>query len=281
MSTEDPRTESTAPRNEAAPQAIAAASRLGWPMVVRGILGVAFGIVTVFWPRDSINPAQLSLPTDVVDHLAIGYLILFALALVFQAVRSPLNVRTAIFGQAVIAIPAIVFLFLADQPAELRAALSIWALLHGALEFWAYRQLRSQPMASDFLIASGVHVLLGIILVFGDGMEALSILGFTGAATLIAGVIFIIGGYSRLSKGRQLAKLGALPEQIDTPAEAADPTDAIDRSDAGASDVADATDPSDAAASVESTDPAGESDHAVESEKPDEPDSDTPVKNEP
>ncbi|MGC2942015.1 MULTISPECIES: HdeD family acid-resistance protein [unclassified Brevibacterium] len=250
MSTEEPRTEST----QAAPQAIAAASRLGWPMVVRGFLGVVFGIVTVFWPRDASNPLQLSLPTEVVDHLAIAYLILFALALVFQAVRSPLNVRTAIFGQAVIAIPAIVFLFLADHPAEVRAALSIWALLHGALEFWAYRQLRSQPMASDFLIASGVHILLGIILVFGDGMEALSILGFTGAATLIAGVIFIIGGYSRLSKGRQLAKRDALSEPADTPTEAADPIDATDRSgSAGAAD----------------------------SKNPDDPDTDTPVKKEP
>ena len=265
MSTEDPRTESTPPRTEADPQAIAAASRLGWPMVARGILGVVFGIVTVFWPRDSSNPLQLSMPTEVVDHLAIAYLILFALALVFQAVRSPLNVRTAIFGQAVIAIPAIVFLFLADHPAEVRAALSIWALLHGALEFWAYRQLRSQPMASDFLIASGVHVLLGIILVFGDGMEALSILGFTGAATLIAGVIFIIGGYSRLSKGRQLAKLGALPEQIETPAEAADPTDSTD-----------ASDPTDAE-SGRTTDV----DHSADAEDPDDPENDSPVTKEP
>ena len=268
MSTEEPRTESTPPRNEAAPQAIAAGSRLGWPMVARGILGVVFGIVTVFWPRDSSNPLQLSMPTEVVDYLAISYLILFALALVFQAVRSPLNVRTAIFGQAVIAIPAIVFLFLADHPAELRAALSIWALLHGALEFWAYRQLRSQPMASDFLIASGVHVLLGIILVFGDGMEALSILGFTGAATLIAGVIFIIGGYSRLSKGRQLAKLGALPEQIDTPTEATDRADATDRSDAAASDAADESD--------RTTEATGD-----DAENPNDPENDTPATKEP
>ena len=273
MSTEDPRTESTPSRNEAAPQAIAAASRLGWPMVVRGILGVAFGIVTVFWPRDAINPAQLSLPTEVVDHLAIGYLILFALVLVFQAVRSPLDVRTAIYGQAVIAIPAIVFLFLADHPAELRAALSIWALLHGALEFWAYRQLRSQPMASDFLIASGVHVLLGIILVFGDGMEALSILGFTGAATLIAGVIFIIGGYSRLSKGRQLAKLGALPEQIDTTTEATDRAD-----DTNPSDAADTSDPADAAGEADRT---AESADAADSGNPNDPENDTPVTKEP
>ncbi|WP_209370225.1 HdeD family acid-resistance protein [Brevibacterium renqingii] len=240
MSTEEPRTESTSQRSEPSPQAVAAAKRLGAPMIVRGVLGVAFGIVTVFWPRDAVNPAQLSLPTDVVDHLAIGYLILFALVLVFQAVRSPLNVRTAVYGQAVIAVPAIVFLFLADQPAELRAALSIWALLHGVLELWSWRQLKSQPMASDFLIAAGVHVLLGIILVFGDGMEALSILGFTGAATLIAGVILIIGGYSRLSKARQLAQRGELPEPIDP--DAANPAEATDRS-ADATDGPDETAP--------------------------------------
>src|SRR5699024_575703 len=95
------------------------------------------------------------------------------------------------------------------------------------LEFYSWRQLRAQPMASDFLIAAGVHVLLSIILLFGDGMEALSILGFTGAAALIAGVIFIIGGYSRLSKARQLAKRGELQEQIDP--EEADPAEAADR----------------------------------------------------
>lgn len=276
MSTEEPRTESTPPRSEASPQAIAAARRLGAPMILRGILGVAFGFVTVFWPRDSSNPLQLKLPTDVVDHLAIAYLVLFALVLVFEAVRSPLNVRTAIFGQAVIAIPAIVFLFLADQPAELRAALSIWALLHGALEFWVHRQLKSQPMASDFLIAAAVHALLGVILVFGDGMEALSILGFTGAATLIAGVLFVIGGYSRLSKGRQLAKRGELPEQIDTPTEAAATESATE-----VSDVPEGTDAARSATAAEST--TAESSDVADSTtaEPTEESGDTATKNEP
>lgn len=205
MSTDEPRTEPTQPRATTLPQSIAEAKALGTPMIVRGILGVAFGFATVFWPRDSVNPAQLYLGVDVVDILCISYLVLFALALVFQALRSPLSVRTAVYGQAVITIPAIVFLFLADQPAELRAAVSIWALLHGLIELWNYRQLKAHPMASDFLIAAACHVLLGIILIFGDGFDALWILGFTGVATLIAGVIFVIGGYSRISKAKQVA----------------------------------------------------------------------------
>ncbi|PCC51845.1 HdeD family acid-resistance protein [Brevibacterium aurantiacum] len=208
MSTDEPRTESTQPRPEALPQAISESKALGAPMVVRGILGVAFGFATVFWPRDAASPKHLSMGVDIVDILSISYLVLFALVLVYQGLRSPLNVRTAVYGQAIITVPAIVFLFLAEQPAELRAAMSIWALLHGLLELWNYRQLKSHPMASDFLIAAACHVLLGVILMFGDGFGALWILGFTGVATLIAGVIFIIGGYSRISKAKQVAAGG-------------------------------------------------------------------------
>ncbi|WP_350269946.1 hypothetical protein AAFP32_15750 [Brevibacterium sp. CBA3109] len=205
MSTDEPRTEPTQPRPDALPQSISESKALGAPMVVRGILGVAFGFATVFWPRDAASPKHLSMDVDIVDILSISYLVLFALALVYQGLRAPLSVRTAVYGQVVITIPAIVFLFLADQPAELRAALSIWALLHGLIELYNYRQLKSHPMASDFLIAAACHVLLGVILIFGDGFGALWILGFTGVATLIAGVIFIIGGYSRISKAKQIA----------------------------------------------------------------------------
>ncbi|RBP67138.1 uncharacterized membrane protein HdeD (DUF308 family) [Brevibacterium sanguinis] len=200
MSTDEPRTALSRP--------LAEAKALGSPMIVRGILGVVFGLATVFWPRDSANPTHLTVGVDVVDLLSIGYLVLFALALVYQALRAPLTVRTAMLGQAVITIPAIVFLFLADQPAEARAALSIWALLHGVLEYLNYRGLKSQPMASDFLISAGCHGLLGVILIAGDDFEALAILGFAGAAALIAGVIFIIGGYSRLSRAKQVTAVG-------------------------------------------------------------------------
>ncbi|GAA1622766.1 MULTISPECIES: hypothetical protein [Brevibacterium] len=216
MSTEESRTEPVAPASEL----LAEARTMGAPMIVRGILGVLFGFATVFWPRDAANPMQLSLGVDIVDLLSIGYLALLALALVYQALRSPLSVRTAIFGQAIITIPAIVFLFMADQPAEVRAALSIWAVLHGLIELWNYRKLVHHPMASDFLISAAVHILLGIILMFGTDFQALAIIGFTGAASLIAGVIFIIGGYSRISKGRQAARSAdAADDAHDTAAE--------------------------------------------------------------
>lgn len=199
MSTEESRTEPAL----SAEKNLTDASVMGAPMIVRGVLGVLFGFATVFWPRDAVDPTQLSLGVGVVDLLCMVYLGLLALVLVYQALRSPVSVRTAVFGQAIVTVPAIVFLAIADTPAELRAALSIWAILTGLIELWNYRKLVHHPMATDFLISAVVHVLLGIILLAGDSLEALAIAGFTGAAALIAGVIFIIGGYSRISKARQ------------------------------------------------------------------------------
>ncbi|RAE31178.1 hypothetical protein DN524_32160, partial [Burkholderia multivorans] len=114
-----------------------------------------------------------------------------------------------------------VFLAIADTPAELRAALSIWAILHGLIELWNYRKLVHHPMATDFLISAAVHILLGIILLAGDTLAALDIVGLTGAAALIAGVIFIIGGYSRMSRVRQVRRAESSGAPPETPGETA------------------------------------------------------------
>ncbi|MGV2819609.1 hypothetical protein ABZX73_01865 [Brevibacterium casei] len=217
MSTEESRTEPTLSADEN----LTDAGVMGAPMIVRGILGVLFGFATVFWPRDAENPMQLSLGVGIVDLLCMVYLGLLALVLVYQALRSPLSVRTAVFGQAIVTVPAIVFLAIADTPAELRAALSIWAILHGLIELWNYRKLVHHPMATDFLISAAVHILLGIILLAGDTLQALDIVGFTGAAALIAGVIFIIGGYSRISKVRQARRTEESGEKAETSGETA------------------------------------------------------------
>lgn len=217
MSTEESRTEPTLSADEN----LTDAGVMGAPMIVRGILGVLFGFATVFWPREAENPMQLSLGVGIVDLLCMVYLGLLALVLVYQALRSPLSVRTAVFGQAIVTVPAIVFLAIADTPAELRAALSIWAILHGLIELWNYRKLVHHPMATDFLISAAVHILLGIILLAGDTLAALDIVGFTGAAALIAGVIFIIGGYSRMSRVRQVRRAESSGETPETPGETA------------------------------------------------------------
>lgn len=172
-------------------------------MLARGALGFAFGLATVFWPRQELSGAtQLTLSVGTADWVIIAYLGLNALLLIPSAGAVAPPVRTALLGQAVVVIPAIVFLLIADTSAELRAAVCIWALLHGGLELWMYRTVRCLPMASDHLIAAGCHLLLGVIVGFGTDMGALTVFGFTGAAVLIASVLYMLGGYSRRSRAR-------------------------------------------------------------------------------
>ena len=55
-------------------------------------------------------------------------------------------------------------------------------------------------MSSDFLIVGAIHVLLAVILFAGTDMNALSVLGFTGAAPMNASDLYKLGGYSRRSR---------------------------------------------------------------------------------
>ncbi len=216
MSTEESRTEPTLSADEN----LTDAGVMGAPMIVRGILGVLFGFATVFWPRDAENPMRCPRRRHRRPALH-GRPRTSRPRARLPGARSPLSVRTAVFGQAIVTVPAIVFLAIADTPAEPRAALSIWAILHGLIELWNYRKLVHHPMATDFLISAAVHILLGIILLAGDTLAALDIVGFTGAAALIAGVIFIIGGYSRMSRVRQVRRAESSGETPETPGETA------------------------------------------------------------
>lgn len=176
---------------------------MGRWMFVRGLLGFAFGMATVFWPRDILaDPTQLTLGVQTVDWVIMAYLVVSAVLLVLAARSTPQPVRTALLGQAVVVVPAVVFLLIADTPPQLRAAVCIWAILHGALELWIHRTLRTSLMASDHLIAAGCHLLLGVILAFGSDMGALTIFGFAGAAVVIASVLYMVGGYSRVARAR-------------------------------------------------------------------------------
>lgn len=173
-------------------------------MVIRGGLAVVFGLATVFWPREQIgSPANLNITVDTADYLLLAYLILHGLLVLAQGLGTRTDMRMPLLGQAVVVIPGVLFLLVADAPSQLRAAIAVWALLHGLLELWIWRGHRDEGMSSDFLITGGIHVLLGVILFAGTDMNALSVLGFTGAAALVAGVFSIVGGVARRSRRSQ------------------------------------------------------------------------------
>lgn len=200
------------PRTETPPQAAMTVGQYGnagtW-MIVRGILGVAFGLATAFWPREMVGgPTNLFIGVHTAGYIVGAFLILQAIALLLQARVTPTGPRTPLIGQAIVVIPALIFLLLAGDPGQLRAAVCVWAFLHGVLELWLYAQVKSLPNAQDYLIAGGLHVLLGVVLAAGTTMQALSVAGFAGAAVLISGVFYIIGGFTRRSRFRAIRESG-------------------------------------------------------------------------
>ena len=182
------------------------AARGAW-MFARGAAAFVFGIVTVFFPREQLaGPTQLALRVDTADYLIIGYLIVQGLLIVGFARHVTASARTPVLGQVVIVLPALIFLFLADQPGQLCAAVAVWALLHAACELWLWSLVRSLPNSSDFLIVGGIHALVGVIIAFGDDMGALTVIGFTGAGMLASGVLYMLGGYARRNLATRAAE---------------------------------------------------------------------------
>lgn len=211
--------ETASPETALSPAEIRAGqSARGTWMFARGAAAFLFGIVTVFFPREQIGgPAQLALRVDTADYLLIGYLIVQGLLILGFARAVTTSARTPVLGQAVIVIPAIIFLFFAEQPGQLRAAVAVWALLHAACELWLWSLVRSLPSSSDFLIVGGIHALIGIIIAFGDDMGALTVIGFTGAGMLASGVLYMLGGYSRRSQARRTTASGPATDPAANP----------------------------------------------------------------
>ncbi|WP_349826707.1 hypothetical protein [Brevibacterium litoralis] len=185
--------------------------RLGTWMFVRGVWGAAFGLATVFWPRVELTGmTDLSVTVGTADMLLLAYLLGSAVLLVLQGLslrKVPTDdasgaglLTTAVWGQAVVTLPGIVFLFLADVPGELRAAIAVWAFLHGLVELWVWAQQKGRRMRSDFLITGVLHAALGVIIFVSTSMGALTVLGSTGAVVTIGAVLYMLGGYSRRSR---------------------------------------------------------------------------------
>lgn len=173
-------------------------------MFLRGLIGFIFGLATVFWPRTELGgPTNLGIETRTVTLVILTYLVINGLGLVFQAITLTVpedtarTIRTVLLGQAIIVIPAGIFLVFSTSTGSVRAAVSTWALLHAGLELWLWYRLRTNSMSSDHLYVAGCHGLLGIIVAAGFGMGALTVFGFTGAGVMIASVLYLLGGYSR------------------------------------------------------------------------------------
>jgi uncharacterized membrane protein HdeD (DUF308 family) len=180
-------------------------ARNWWVLLLRGIAGIIFGILTFVWPEISLT----------------------ALVLLFGAFAFADGVLSLINGirerqtndrwwlmilQGLIGIAAgvVTLLWPGISALALLYVIAAWALVTGALEIAAAIRLRKVIEGEWLLALSGIaSVLLGILLVLFPEPGALAVVLWIGAYALVSGVLLIVLAFRLRSWGRDPGKFRA------------------------------------------------------------------------
>lgn len=157
----------------------------------RGALGVLTVLASVFWPGAGL-PA--------VAGLAAVFLILDGgLVLGLSARTGPgTHVRRALLAQGVAGLlaGAIALVVPHAGPGPLHAVLAVWGLLAGALGVAAGAASSALPGRRDWVIAGGLAVLLGVLLVAFPHAGGKTLLGLLGGYAVMTGVLWLLNALS-------------------------------------------------------------------------------------
>jgi uncharacterized membrane protein HdeD (DUF308 family) len=167
-----------------------AVTRNWWALVVRGVLGILFGIAAIAWPVAALAALVIVFGAYV---LVDGVLALAEAVMHWrEAHRWPLvaeGVLGIIFGLAVLIMPLIA----AIAGVYLIAA---WALVTGVLEIVNGVRLRDQIQGEFWMILSGVlSVIFGLLIAFSPVQGAIAITWIIGIYALLFGIFLVVLGF--------------------------------------------------------------------------------------
>jgi uncharacterized membrane protein HdeD (DUF308 family) len=154
--------------------------RFWWVLLSRGILGVAFGVAALLWPRKSLT---------VLVFLVGGYLVLDGLSALFLALRSRDFGASLVQGLASAAAGLAVVLWPGMSTQLLLALLGLWAVVQGVGLLLAGRSLRADDEGGGLLLGAG-----GLLTVFGVVALVWRGVGAVAVSWLIALVALVVGG---------------------------------------------------------------------------------------
>jgi uncharacterized membrane protein HdeD (DUF308 family) len=180
-----------------------------WSLVIRGLAGIAVGILTFAWPGITL----------------VALVILFGAYSLVDGVVSLIGaVRAAeaherwgalvLEGLVGIAVAVITVLWPAITAVALVYVIAAWATITGALEIAAAIRLRRVISGEWLLILGGVaSILFGILLAIAPVVGAVVIALWVGAYTFVFGVLMVALGLRLRSwaKDRGLTAGGPLP----------------------------------------------------------------------
>ena len=170
--------------------AVLGIARLWWAFLVRGILGIAFGVVLVLFPAIGLVA---------VVALFAAWAIIGGVSALIGAWRSR-DLRDWWFhlleGLVGVAAGLIAILWPGLAALGLLFIIAFWAIVTGLLQIWIAVRMRDQIRGELWLALSGViAVLFGVLLVIFPGGGILSVLLLAGLFSIAFGGAMVILGF--------------------------------------------------------------------------------------
>jgi uncharacterized membrane protein HdeD (DUF308 family) len=169
-----------------------------WAFLVRGIMGIIFGVITFFEPGISLAALVL---------LFGAYAFVDGIFAIVSAIRRRTGSEPwwllLLEGIAGIGAGVVTLLWPGLTAIALLYVIAAWALVTGAFEIAAAIRLRKIIDHEWLLVLSGVaSIALGVLLMLFPGPGALTLVIWIGAGALVSGVMFVILGLRLRSWGR-------------------------------------------------------------------------------
>jgi len=159
-----------------------------WVLVVRGIVGILFGILAFAYPHDTVA-ALVSLlgAYMLVDGVT-------ALVMAFHVDRG--SGWLALSGMAGIAVGYLTIFYPVMTAYALLYIIAAWAIVTGVFEIVAAIEFRRALMNTRLLgLASALSIALGFLLAAAPDTGLISLIWLLGGYALVFGVLYIIAGF--------------------------------------------------------------------------------------
>jgi uncharacterized membrane protein HdeD (DUF308 family) len=174
--------------------------RYWWTVVLRGVLGVLFGLAAWIWPDVTVRVLVLLFGFyALVDGL-------LALAAAMMGGRLVSGRRGWLIFEGVAGVAAGVLTFIWPEVTTLALLylIAFWAIVTGVLEVVAAVLLRRELRGEWLLALAGVvSVLFGIFLVINPGDGAVAIVWLIGVYAVVFGIALVVLGLRLRQLGRR------------------------------------------------------------------------------